>query len=162
MAEAMAKQFGDFMGSLLNMIALFRNSTVSRWLRAADGFVYSNTDMERKNQHNNFSREKDTRRNLRGDLGIRSLIPKSITMEFGQKISFKEQDRWHNLSKEVSAENVGDIGPMDLMLNEENDLLFVLEGKKRQWVVEDSTFNFKNKTEGNSLVVTASCVEQSS
>lgn len=95
-------------------------------------------------------------------MGIRSLIPNSMPLESGQKISLKGLDRWHNLGNGVSTENVRDNGLLDLMLNEENNPLIILEGKKRQRVVEDSTTNFRNSWKGILLVVTASFVEQSS
>ncbi|PPS05347.1 hypothetical protein GOBAR_AA15318 [Gossypium barbadense] len=73
----------------LRAVAHRRNSTVSRWLRAVDGSVCSNTDLERNNQHNNFSGESDTGRNSWEDLGIRSLIPNSMPLESSQNISLK-------------------------------------------------------------------------
>ncbi|KAH1064910.1 hypothetical protein J1N35_029897 [Gossypium stocksii] len=106
--------------------------------------------------------ESNTGRNLRGDLGIKSLFSNSINLETGQKLSLKGQDRWHNLGKGNLAEKVGDDRFMNLRLNEENDPLIVLDGKKCQSVVEYSTFNFRSSSEGISIVVTASSVEQSS
>ncbi|KAH1122871.1 hypothetical protein J1N35_006031 [Gossypium stocksii] len=57
-------------------------------------------------------------------------------------------DRWNNLGVGDLVEQAVDIGPMDLMLKEENRLLVVPDGKKRQRVVED--------LDGSSVIVSAS------
>ncbi|KAH1115139.1 hypothetical protein J1N35_008517, partial [Gossypium stocksii] len=113
-------------------VASRRNSTESRWLHPADRSFCSNVGMERNIARNNFSGEKDSGSNLRGDFGSRSLIPKSTILESGQKIAFKEHDRWHNLDKEGSDRSVGDNESMELILTEENNPLIILEGKKCQ------------------------------
>ncbi|KAG8490654.1 hypothetical protein CXB51_013877 [Gossypium anomalum] len=119
-------------------VARRRTNMVSRWLREADGSACCNTEMERNNQFSNFSGERNSGRNLRADIGTRSILPNLMLEESGQKQNVKDSDNWHILDKEGSAINVGDNGPMDMMFNEEDDPLFVLEGKKVKgwWKIE--------------------------
>ncbi|KAH1090506.1 hypothetical protein J1N35_017763 [Gossypium stocksii] len=72
------------------------------------------------------------------------------------KISIKDDNKWRN---ESSINLIGEInvsGPMDVVLTEENELLFFLEGKKRQQIVEVPKPVMGKNTETDSLVLTAS------
>ncbi|KAH1047791.1 hypothetical protein J1N35_038575 [Gossypium stocksii] len=85
-----------------------------------------------------------------------------MILDPGQQPPFKGNDKWHNLGTEASVGKMENIGPMDLMLIEENSPLVVSYGKKRQRVVEDCLVNLNISYDGGSIIVTTSSVEQSS
>ncbi|MBA0734620.1 hypothetical protein Gogos_018520 [Gossypium gossypioides] len=69
---------------------------------------------------------------------------------------------WHNWGEDSSATNGFEKGPMNLMLEEENDPIAMVEGKKRQRVVEGPIDFLGTKAGSGALDLSASSGEQSS
>ncbi|KAH1056838.1 hypothetical protein J1N35_034903 [Gossypium stocksii] len=117
-------------------------------------FVFGSIDLERNKFQHKLRGEIDIETNSMSDLGRKDLIPKSRILNAGQQLPISGNDRWNNLGAGELVGQAVDIGPMDLMLDEENSLLVVSDGKKRQRVMEGSN--------GSSVIVSASSVKQSS
>ncbi|KAK5772395.1 hypothetical protein PVK06_048683 [Gossypium arboreum] len=109
----------------LRAVLRLRNTVVSRWLREADGSQCSDRNME-----------KNTGRNLGGDFRNQVSNPNLISLGSNQQYPTNGQSNCRNWSKGDS--NIAELehGPMDLVLEEENNLIAALEGKKRQRTVE--------------------------
>ncbi|KAH1082970.1 hypothetical protein J1N35_022731 [Gossypium stocksii] len=75
------------------------------------------------------------------------------------KILSKESDNWRYLGSGVLNGNDIGNGPMDQMLEEENDQVITLEGKKRKRIVEGSLTLAGNNVEASPFVLTASSGE---
>ncbi|MBA0878895.1 hypothetical protein Goshw_012075 [Gossypium schwendimanii] len=73
-----------------------------------------------------------------------------------------EQHNWRKWGEDGLAINGFGKGPMDMVLEEENDVVVLVEGKKRQKVVEEP-FDFLRSKEGSSSKhLSASSGDQSS
>ncbi|MBA0869978.1 hypothetical protein Goshw_006006 [Gossypium schwendimanii] len=108
-----------------------------------------------------FQGKRDIARNNKGDMEKSNLNPNFIPLGFRQKILTKGIDNWRNMdSKELNRAD-SDNGPMDLVLTEENDPLLSIEGKKRQFVVNDRKISSGNNIERGLHDITASSTGQS-
>ncbi|KAG8491258.1 hypothetical protein CXB51_014432 [Gossypium anomalum] len=110
----------------LRAVAWRRGTVVSRWLRQADRSQLSSEKMEKKFQSSD--EVKDSESNSRGDLWNQSSNTNLIPLKSNQLISNTGPVNWRNLG--IGVLNSIDVvnGPTDLMLKEENDPLFQLEG----------------------------------
>ncbi|MBA0566076.1 hypothetical protein Golob_010926 [Gossypium lobatum] len=113
-----------------------RNATVSKWLREADS--------------------------RGGELAKSYPNPNFIPLGSSQMALNKEIDKWLNMvNRELYGADNGH-GPMKLQLDEENDPLHALEGKKRQRVVNDLVNLSSNNSDGGVNDILASSAGQSS
>lgn len=109
----------------------------SRWLRQSDGSLWSKPEKEGSNQSNKWLSDlgNANRRESWQQYSNPNLIPLNPSQQF---VNY-ESDSRRNLGSSVIQSNNSDSGPLDLMLEEENELLLNMKGKKRQRLVEDST-----------------------
>ncbi|MBA0834985.1 hypothetical protein Goarm_007298, partial [Gossypium armourianum] len=110
----------------LRAVVRCRNLAISRWLRAADGSQCNAENLESLNQSFLLNEDKDSSRNLRG------IIRKDLVTD--------------------GLVN----GPMDLVLEEENDPIGMLEGNKRQRIVEGPRVLLEPNAGTGSMDVSAS------
>ncbi|MBA0621452.1 hypothetical protein Godav_007076 [Gossypium davidsonii] len=87
-----------------------------------------------------------------------NLIPLGYVLQHGTS----GQNKWRNWGKEDLVTDGLVNGPMDLVLEEENDPIGMLEGKKRQRIVEDPRVLLGSNTGTGSIDVSASSSDQSS
>ncbi|MBA0808307.1 hypothetical protein Gohar_024058, partial [Gossypium harknessii] len=181
MTKSMAKQFGAFLGQFIDYntsvdpskivfgwdISLRaavrrRNATVSKWLREADGSECNLLDKEREFQGRNLRNESDFGSSHGGDLAKSCPNPNFIPLGSSQMALNKEIDKWLNMvNRELYGADNGH-WPMKLQLDEENDPLHALEGKKRQRVVNDLVNLSSNNSDGGVNDILASSAGQSS
>ncbi|KAH1096420.1 hypothetical protein J1N35_013341 [Gossypium stocksii] len=113
-----------------------RGKAESRWLCQSDGSQWSNLKKEDSNQSSKWP----------NDLGNSNWKeswkqfsnPNLIHLDPGQNILYKRSDSWRKLGSSAIQGNNSGSGSPDLMLEEENEPLLNMEGKKRQRIVEDS------------------------
>lgn len=99
-------------------------------------------EVQRENKESGFDdrnlvKERDLRRTWKSDFGESFYHPNLIPLGYGKAvINFGFVQR-QNLDKREQVEPEHENGPMDLVLEGENNLLNFLEGKKRQRLVGD-------------------------
>ncbi|KAH1097127.1 hypothetical protein J1N35_014048 [Gossypium stocksii] len=134
-----------------------RNLVTSRWLCETDGARCSDEKMERLNHGSMSVGEKDTRRDFRGDsrnqISNPNLIPLGPTQN--QQYFSNGQSNWCNWNNGDSGSDGLVNGPMDLVIEEENDPIANLDGKKRQRVVEGPQAMLGSKAEVGTLAEVA-------
>ncbi|MBA0746886.1 hypothetical protein Gogos_009359 [Gossypium gossypioides] len=135
-----------------------RTMVASRWLRQADGSQWSNESMEDNNQNSKWGN--DLGCNSRGGSWNQFSNPKLILGKSSQQITFKEPDKWRNLGSGVLINDDSGNGPIDLLMEEENDPFFNLEGKKRQRIMDGLPTIERNMVDARSVELTASSGEQ--
>ncbi|MBA0733843.1 hypothetical protein Gogos_017815 [Gossypium gossypioides] len=139
-----------------------RNATISKWLREADGSECNLLDKEREFRGQNLGNENDFGSSRGGELAKSFPNPNFIPLGSGQIALNKGIDKWLNMvNRELYGADNGH-GPMELQLDEENDPLHALEGKKRQRVVNDLVNLSSNNSDGGVNDILASFAEQSS
>ncbi|KAK5802171.1 hypothetical protein PVK06_029754 [Gossypium arboreum] len=139
-----------------------RTMVVSRWLREADGSQCHVENMGSPNQSINFNWEIDFGRDIGRDFGKQMSNPNLIPLGSNQQHLTKGNKNGRNLGKSISVVDGLVNGPMEMIVEEENDLIAGTEGKKRHRVVAGSFALLGNTTEGGSLDLMASSGEQSS
>ncbi|KAK8298214.1 hypothetical protein V6Z11_D05G238700 [Gossypium hirsutum] len=139
-----------------------RNATVSKWLREVDGSECNLLDKEREFRGQNLRNESDFGSSRGGELAKSYPNPNFIPLGSSQMALNKEIDKWLNMiNRELYGADNGH-GPMKLQLDEENDPLHTLEGKKRQRVVNDLVNLSSNNFDGGVNDILASSAGQSS
>ncbi|MBA0548825.1 hypothetical protein Golob_019897, partial [Gossypium lobatum] len=112
------------------------------WLRAADGSPYITENLASFNHGISINEGKYLRRNFRGFVGNKNLNPNLIPLGSVQ---------YHGNNRQIKGQDGGNdalgvdrlvYGPMDLVLDEEDDPIALLEGKKRQRIVEATITGF--------------------
>ncbi|MFQ6634886.1 hypothetical protein Gotur_011428 [Gossypium turneri] len=135
---------------------------MSRWLREADGSQCNAENLESLNQIILLNDYKVIGRNLRGIFENQILNPNLIPLGSVQQYVTNGQNNWRNWSKDDSVNDGLVNGPMDLVLEGENDPIAMLEGKKRQRVVDGPLVLLGSNAGTGSMDLSASSSEQSS
>ncbi|MBA0839313.1 hypothetical protein Goarm_005056 [Gossypium armourianum] len=157
MSESMAKQLGNFCGKFLEydtaipflgqktyMRIRVKNRAIKNyfWL----GFTLRAEVRCRATEMSRWLRETD---------GSQCFTKKLQNIAGGQ-------NNWRTWGKDVSVTDGLGKGPMDLVLEEENDPITMVEEKKRQTVVEGPIDYLGSKTRSGSMDLSTSSGEQSS
>ncbi|MBA0669672.1 hypothetical protein Goklo_028933 [Gossypium klotzschianum] len=146
----------------LRAVVRHRNTTMSRWLREADDSQCNTENLESLNQIILLNDYKVTGRNLRGIFENQILNPNLIPLGSVQQYVTNGQNNWRNWSKDDSVNDGLVNGPMNLVLEWENDPIAMLEGKKRQRVVDGPLVLLGSNAGTGSMDLPASSGEQSS
>ncbi|MFQ6634885.1 hypothetical protein Gotur_011428 [Gossypium turneri] len=146
----------------LRAVVRHRNTVMSRWLREADGSQCNAENLESLNQIILLNDYKVIGRNLRGIFENQILNPNLIPLGSVQQYVTNGQNNWRNWSKDDSVNDGLVNGPMDLVLEGENDPIAMLEGKKRQRVVDGPLVLLGSNAGTGSMDLSASSSEQSS
>ncbi|MFQ6634879.1 hypothetical protein Gotur_011429 [Gossypium turneri] len=146
----------------LRVVVRHRNTAMSRWLCEADGSQCNAEKLESLNQIILLNDYKVTGRNLRGIFENQILNPNLIPLGSVQQYVSNGQNNWRNWSKDDSINDGMVNGPMDLVLEGENDPIAMLEGKKRQRVVDGPLVLLGSNAGTGSMDLSASSGEQSS
>lgn len=101
------------------------------------------------------------RRNLEVSRWLREADGSLYLADKLQKVS-GEQYNWSKRGEEDFAINGFGKGPMDMVLEEENDVVALVEGKKRQRVMEIPADSLGSKEGSRSMSLSASSGDQSS
>ncbi|MBA0727896.1 hypothetical protein Golax_000844 [Gossypium laxum] len=115
----------------LRAVVRHRSMVVSRWLQAADGSPCVTEKLASLNHGNLINEGKDLGRNFRGIVGNENsnpnLIPLGSSQYHGNIRQIKGRDGGNDA---LVADGLGH-GPIDLVLDGENDTIALLEGKKK-------------------------------
>lgn len=137
-----------------------RGKADNRWLRQSDGSQWSKLNMEGSNQSSKWPN--DMENNYRKESWQQYSNPNLIPLDPSQQILYKEFDSWRKLGSGSIHGNISGNGPLDLILEEENDYLINMEGKKRQRIVEGSSLIVGKNGDVSHSDVTANSGDQSS
>ncbi|KAK5787063.1 hypothetical protein PVK06_041714 [Gossypium arboreum] len=133
-----------------------RNTVVSRWLCEADGSQCQVKNMESSNHSNSIIWEMDSGHNIGRDFGDKMSNPNLILLGSNQKFPIKENNNGSSLGKDILFVAGLENGLMEMIVEEENDLLTAVEGKKRQRLVTSLNVTLGFNVESGTLNLTAS------
>ncbi|MFQ6643467.1 hypothetical protein Gotur_017137, partial [Gossypium turneri] len=123
-------------GKSMIVYARRQNTMVSRWLRAADGSPCTSENLASVNHGILINEGKVFGQNFRGVAANQNINPNLIPLGFGQYCSNSRLSKGRDGGNESMVSDSLVYGPMNLVLNEEDDPITLLEGKKRQRIVE--------------------------
>ncbi|PPR92830.1 hypothetical protein GOBAR_AA27842 [Gossypium barbadense] len=163
MSESIARQFGDFLGKFLDYDTsisfsgnktymrirvrldvtaplkrknkIQRSTVVSRWLREADGSQCQVENMGSPNHSNSINWEMNSSRNFGRDFGDKMSNPNLIPLGSNQQYSINGNNNGSSLGKSISFVDRLENGPIKMVVEEENDSLTAVKGKKWQRLV---------------------------
>ncbi|MBA0757994.1 hypothetical protein Gotri_021033 [Gossypium trilobum] len=135
---------------------------VSRWLRAADGSPCVTEKLVSFNYGISINKGKDLGRNFRGIVGNQNSNPNLIPLGSVQYHSNNRQIKGRDRGNDALVADGLVYGPMDLVLEEEDDPIALLKGKKRQRIVEGPRVLLDVIAGLGSMDVSASSGDQSS
>ncbi|MBA0731929.1 hypothetical protein Gogos_016048 [Gossypium gossypioides] len=139
-----------------------RNTVESRWLREADGSQYCADIMGSTNQRNSFNCEIDSGRIIGRDFRKQMSNPNLIPLGSNQQYFINGNNNGRNLGN--STLNVDRLanGPIEMAVEEKNDPIVAMEGKKRQRIVAGPLVSLGINAEYGYHDLTTSSGEQSS
>ncbi|MBA0752475.1 hypothetical protein Gogos_001308, partial [Gossypium gossypioides] len=141
---------------LLRAVVRRRNTVVSRWLRAADGSPCIAENLASFKHSNSLNAGKDLGHNSRGFVGNLNSNPNLILLGSVQNHGIGKLIKGRDGSNDALVTNGLVYGPMDLVLDEENDLITLSDGKKRQRIVKSSCVLMDANVGSGSMDVSAS------
>ncbi|KAA3482059.1 hypothetical protein EPI10_022369 [Gossypium australe] len=134
----------------------------SRWLREADGTRRVGENLETINHNSAINVGEDSRTNMGGNGGNQISNPNLMPTGFIHQTTTNEMIHGSKWRKDDLSIVGAEIGPMELGLDEENVPVEILDGKKRQRLVESSSDTLGPKAGIGSLILSASSGDQSS
>ncbi|KAK5792925.1 hypothetical protein PVK06_034056 [Gossypium arboreum] len=163
MSEPLVKQFGNFLGQFIEYDTSFRStnffsfmrirvhidvtvplkpvrrcaSSVSRWLRKADGTESFCSDKERNFQGRKSGNLSNFGNNLGNNLGQLYQNSNFIPLGYGHSAQSKGLSKWTDVANQEFNKAGDGTGPMELQAVGEEDPLQTLEGKKRQRMMDN-------------------------
>ncbi|KAG8486531.1 hypothetical protein CXB51_020004 [Gossypium anomalum] len=146
----------------LHVIPRRRSTVMSGWLYEADGSQCQDDNLRSSNQSNIINWEIDSGRNIRRNFRDKMSNPNLIPLGSNQYYSIKRNNSGSNMGNSTSVVDGLENGPIEMVLEEENDPLTAAEGKKRQRIVIDPNTHLGLNVECGSLDLTARSGEQSS
>ncbi|MBA0790896.1 hypothetical protein Gohar_015512 [Gossypium harknessii] len=120
----------------LRAVVRRQNTAVNRRLRAADGSPCVTENLVSFNHGISINEGKDLGHNFRGIVGNQNLNPNLIPLGSVQYHSNNRQIKGRDGDNDALVADGLVNGPMDLVLDEEDDPIALLKGKKRQRIVE--------------------------
>ncbi|MBA0847013.1 hypothetical protein Goshw_011143 [Gossypium schwendimanii] len=132
------------------------------WLQAANGSPYITENLASFNHGISINEGKDLRRNFRGFVGNKNLNPNLIPLGSVQYHGNNRQIKGRDGGNDALGADRLVYGPMDLVLDEEDDPIVLLEGKKRQRIVEGPRVFLDATAKSGSMDVSANSGDQSS
>ncbi|MFQ6619765.1 hypothetical protein Gotur_000229 [Gossypium turneri] len=145
----------------LRAVTRRRNTSESKWLRTANGSICESDKVGNPNPSGRLIEEKRSRWNSWGASGNQNINPNFIQLGTGN---------YNGSSRDHSGYDGGDVrmgvdgakyGSLALVSNEENDPIALLEGKKRQRMVEASWVPLETIGGSGFMDVSASSGDQS-
>ncbi|KAA3490035.1 hypothetical protein EPI10_033563 [Gossypium australe] len=139
-----------------------RRMVESRWLREADGTRRGGENLERSNHSDAINGGEDSRTKLGENQNNQILNPNLMPLGFTHQITANEQiigSKWRE--EDLSSVGAG-IRLMELGLEDKNVPVEILDGKKRQRIMESSSATLGPKVVIGSLYLSASSGDQSS
>ncbi|MBA0818795.1 hypothetical protein Gohar_021111 [Gossypium harknessii] len=133
---------------------------VSRWLRAADGSPCTSENLASVNHGILINEGKVFGQNFRGVAANQNINPNLIPLGFGQYCSNSRLSKGRDGGNESMVSDSLVYGPMNLVLNEEDDPITLLEGKKRQRIVEGPRVPLDANVGPGSMDVSASSAKK--
>ncbi|MBA0704448.1 hypothetical protein Golax_016703 [Gossypium laxum] len=115
----------------LRAVVRHQNMVVNRWLRAADGSLCVTENLVSFNHGISINEGKDLGRNFRGIVGNQNSNPNLIPLGSVQYHSTNRQIKGRDGGKDALVADGLVYEPMDLVLDEEDDPITLLKGKKR-------------------------------
>ncbi|MBA0807218.1 hypothetical protein Gohar_023038, partial [Gossypium harknessii] len=139
-----------------------RNTVMSKWLRAADGTQCTTENFAGVRQELSSNEGKDLRQNIRGVVGCQNINPNLIPLGYGRAGNRNKFINGHGGGSDMRKIDGIATGALELVLNEEDDPIALLEGKKRQRIVENSRVPLEDIVGSNYMDISASSGGQSS
>ncbi|MBA0818243.1 hypothetical protein Gohar_021288 [Gossypium harknessii] len=140
----------------------YRNTAVSRWLRAANETQCITENLASVNQGISINEEKVLGRNFRGVDVNQNINPNLIPLGSGQYCGNSRLSKGRNGGNEMLDADRVVYGAIELVLNEEDDPIALVEGKKWQRIVESSRAPLDAVVGPGYMDVSASSGDQSS
>ncbi|MBA0590764.1 hypothetical protein Gorai_019456, partial [Gossypium raimondii] len=116
-------------------VAKCRNSSITKWLREADGSTSKQLEKESGSTGNNFGMERVTGHDWRRDVEKSYTNLNFMPLGYGKEACFKGYANIHNMKNRRILGEVSKNGPMKLILVSENKPLETVERKKRKRMV---------------------------
>ncbi|MBA0766193.1 hypothetical protein Gotri_015258 [Gossypium trilobum] len=146
----------------LRAVARRQNTAESIWLREADGSPRITDNLARPKHGITINERIVSGRNFRGVDVNQNVNPNLIPLGSGQFCGNSRQNKGFYGGTDMMVADGAGYGPMDLVSNEEDDPIALLEGKKRQRIVESSRVPLDAIVGPGLLDVSASSGDQSS
>ncbi|MBA0818242.1 hypothetical protein Gohar_021288 [Gossypium harknessii] len=146
----------------LHAVVRYRNTAVSRWLRAANETQCITENLASVNQGISINEEKVLGRNFRGVDVNQNINPNLIPLGSGQYCGNSRLSKGRNGGNEMLDADRVVYGAIELVLNEEDDPIALVEGKKWQRIVESSRAPLDAVVGPGYMDVSASSGDQSS
>ncbi|MBA0846029.1 hypothetical protein Goarm_022765, partial [Gossypium armourianum] len=143
-------------------VAKRRNSSITKWLREADGSISKQLEKESGFAGNNFGMERDTGHDWRRDVEKSYTNLNFMPLGYGKEAYFKGYDNIHNMKNRRILGEVSKNGPMELILVSKNEPFETVERKKRKRMVGGGNVRSVKVMEENTQAQSASSAGRSS
>ncbi|KAH1047078.1 hypothetical protein J1N35_037862 [Gossypium stocksii] len=106
------------------------SATSNKWLREANGLVCGGSILASIQKRVNLGGNRDSVSIQGSDLGTADYVPNLSHLRYNQVMLIKETSIWPNREMREPFRALGGIGPMDSDMDEENDPIHSIDGKK--------------------------------